>query len=302
MDAARRRARGQRPPTRPVRLRDPAGGLPGRLRRGPGARDRRRVRATGPRDHLRRLRLGRRRASEPVALPFTGPGTALRSSSGAPTRSETAGDAARRPSATPDRVGTYPRGPPRRRAARQEVPMRQQLLEAPVLVGEIALAPTTELAGLAELAGLTSLDDRDRFAGSHRRRPSATRTRSATTSPAQRAHRRAGTAPPSPLTSGRPAGGLRPSPSRTATPPTMTRRRNDPWAETKVGNRGSTRVTRSTCAPSKRCTACWRRATSPPPTTCSIARAAPSAFEPMALPRAREHLEAASSAPLPRRR
>jgi hypothetical protein len=38
--------------------------------------------------------------------------------------------------------------------------MRQQLLEAPVLVGEIALAPTTELAGLAELAGLTSLDDR----------------------------------------------------------------------------------------------------------------------------------------------
>jgi len=38
--------------------------------------------------------------------------------------------------------------------------MRQQLLEAPVVVGEIALAPTTELAGLAELAGLTSLDDR----------------------------------------------------------------------------------------------------------------------------------------------
>jgi hypothetical protein len=38
--------------------------------------------------------------------------------------------------------------------------MRQQLLEAPVLVGEVALAPTTELAGLAELAGLTSLDDR----------------------------------------------------------------------------------------------------------------------------------------------
>ncbi len=38
--------------------------------------------------------------------------------------------------------------------------MTQQLLEAPVLVGEMALAPTTELAGLAELAGLTSLDAR----------------------------------------------------------------------------------------------------------------------------------------------
>ncbi len=38
--------------------------------------------------------------------------------------------------------------------------MTQQLLEAPVLVGEVALAPTTELAGLAELAGLDSLDDR----------------------------------------------------------------------------------------------------------------------------------------------
>ena len=35
--------------------------------------------------------------------------------------------------------------------------MSQQLLEAPVLVGEVALAPTTELAGLAELA---RLDDR----------------------------------------------------------------------------------------------------------------------------------------------
>jgi hypothetical protein len=38
--------------------------------------------------------------------------------------------------------------------------MTQQLLEAPVLVGEMTLAPTTELAGLAELAGLTSLDAR----------------------------------------------------------------------------------------------------------------------------------------------
>ena len=38
--------------------------------------------------------------------------------------------------------------------------MTPQLLEAPVLVGEVALAPTTELAGLAELAGLETLDDR----------------------------------------------------------------------------------------------------------------------------------------------
>ncbi len=38
--------------------------------------------------------------------------------------------------------------------------MAQQLLEAPVTVGEMTLAPTTELAGLAELAGLTSLDAR----------------------------------------------------------------------------------------------------------------------------------------------
>jgi hypothetical protein len=38
--------------------------------------------------------------------------------------------------------------------------MNQQLLESPVVVGEVRLAPTTELAGLAELATLTSTDDR----------------------------------------------------------------------------------------------------------------------------------------------
>ncbi len=38
--------------------------------------------------------------------------------------------------------------------------MTPQLLEAPVRVGDVALAPTTELAGLAELAGLSDLDDR----------------------------------------------------------------------------------------------------------------------------------------------
>ncbi len=38
--------------------------------------------------------------------------------------------------------------------------MRQQLLEAPVVVGDVALAPTTELAGLAELSGLSELDER----------------------------------------------------------------------------------------------------------------------------------------------
>jgi len=35
----------------------------------------------------------------------------------------------------------------------------RQLLEVPVVVGELLLAPTTELAGLAELATLTSPDD-----------------------------------------------------------------------------------------------------------------------------------------------
>jgi hypothetical protein len=38
--------------------------------------------------------------------------------------------------------------------------MGRQLLEAPVVVGEVTLAPTTELAGLAELARLDDLDDR----------------------------------------------------------------------------------------------------------------------------------------------
>ena len=36
----------------------------------------------------------------------------------------------------------------------------RQLLEAPVVVGDIRLAPTTELAGLAELAELEAPDDR----------------------------------------------------------------------------------------------------------------------------------------------
>lgn len=35
----------------------------------------------------------------------------------------------------------------------------RQLLEVPVVVGDLLLAPTTELAGLAELASLTSTDD-----------------------------------------------------------------------------------------------------------------------------------------------
>jgi hypothetical protein len=35
----------------------------------------------------------------------------------------------------------------------------RQLLEAPVLVGDLMLAPTTELAGLAELASISSTDD-----------------------------------------------------------------------------------------------------------------------------------------------
>jgi hypothetical protein len=35
----------------------------------------------------------------------------------------------------------------------------RQLLEVPVLVGDIQLAPTTELAGLAELASLGDPDD-----------------------------------------------------------------------------------------------------------------------------------------------
>jgi hypothetical protein len=36
----------------------------------------------------------------------------------------------------------------------------KQLLESPVVVGGLRLAPTTELAGLAELASLTSEDER----------------------------------------------------------------------------------------------------------------------------------------------
>jgi hypothetical protein len=35
----------------------------------------------------------------------------------------------------------------------------RQLLEVPVVVGDLLLAPTTELAGLAELASLRSTDD-----------------------------------------------------------------------------------------------------------------------------------------------
>ncbi len=38
--------------------------------------------------------------------------------------------------------------------------MRQETLEAPVVLGEIALAPTTELAGLAELSHTQALDAR----------------------------------------------------------------------------------------------------------------------------------------------
>ena len=61
--------------------------------------------------------------------------------------------------------------------------MTQQLLEAPVMVGEIALAPTTELAGLAELAGTRHRSTRASTSWPAWPRPSATRTRSATTSP-----------------------------------------------------------------------------------------------------------------------
>lgn len=35
----------------------------------------------------------------------------------------------------------------------------RQLLEVPVVLGDLMLAPTTELAGLAELASLRSTDD-----------------------------------------------------------------------------------------------------------------------------------------------
>jgi hypothetical protein len=38
--------------------------------------------------------------------------------------------------------------------------MVQHVLEAPVVVGDVALAPTTELAGLADLARVDSLDER----------------------------------------------------------------------------------------------------------------------------------------------
>jgi hypothetical protein len=36
----------------------------------------------------------------------------------------------------------------------------QEMLEVPVVLGDIALAPTTELAGLAELRNSQTLDDR----------------------------------------------------------------------------------------------------------------------------------------------
>jgi len=38
--------------------------------------------------------------------------------------------------------------------------MTQHVLEAPVVVGDLTLAPTTELAGLADLARVDSLDQR----------------------------------------------------------------------------------------------------------------------------------------------
>jgi hypothetical protein len=38
--------------------------------------------------------------------------------------------------------------------------MSQYVLEAPVVIGDIALAPTTELAGLADLARVERLEDR----------------------------------------------------------------------------------------------------------------------------------------------
>ncbi len=38
--------------------------------------------------------------------------------------------------------------------------MTQHVLEAPVVVGDVTLAPTTELAGLADLARVESLDER----------------------------------------------------------------------------------------------------------------------------------------------
>jgi hypothetical protein len=38
--------------------------------------------------------------------------------------------------------------------------MTQQVLQAPVVVGDVTLAPTTELAGLADLARVESLDER----------------------------------------------------------------------------------------------------------------------------------------------
>ena len=38
--------------------------------------------------------------------------------------------------------------------------MTQHVLEAPVVVGDVALAPTTELAALADLTHVESLDER----------------------------------------------------------------------------------------------------------------------------------------------
>jgi hypothetical protein len=38
--------------------------------------------------------------------------------------------------------------------------MSQHVLEAPVVVGDVTLAPTTELAGLADLTRVDSLDER----------------------------------------------------------------------------------------------------------------------------------------------
>jgi len=53
----------------------------------------------------------------------------------------------------------------------------KQLLERPVVIGDMRLAPTTELAGLAELAALRSHDDQvralDRIARAIRREDEA---------------------------------------------------------------------------------------------------------------------------------
>ena len=99
----------------------------------------------------------------------------------------------------------------------------------------MALAPTTELAGLAELARLTLLDDRiDALA----RIAAAIRDEDEVRDhiAALRDRRRA--APRCPAAADRPGPG--PSPSRMWATPTMTAVAVIPWAESKVGNRGST--------------------------------------------------------------